>query len=135
MAVVTITSLIKQKSIVTIFIATVILTQSICQVAVNSHWSLLRNEFKSRKRKEMTLSCVYILQKTLYWKSCVVLNFLQLQQRKCNTCAELLFSLVKALLCCLYLCCCGNNLKLFINTMINGSSLKIVRSSLFLDCQ
>ena len=95
MAVVAITSLIKQKSIVTIFIATVILTQSICQVAVNSHWSLLRNEFKSRKRKEMTLSCVFILQKTLYWKSCVVLNFVQLQQRKCNTCAEFLFSLIK----------------------------------------
>ena len=131
MAVVTITSLIKQKSIVTIFIATVILTQSICQVAVNSHWSLLRTEFKSRKRKEMTLSCVFILQKTLYWKSCVVLNFVQLQQRKCNTCAEFLFSLIKTLLCC----CCGDNLKLSIYTMINGSSLKIVRSSLCLDCQ
>ena len=131
MAVVTITSLIKQICIVTIFIATVILTQSICQVAVNSHWSLLRNEFKSRKRKEMTLSCVFILQKTLYWKSCVVLNFVQLQQRKCNTCAEFLFSLIKTLLCC----CCGDNLKLSIHTMINGSSLKIVRSSLCLDCQ
>ena len=131
MAVVTITSLIKQICIVTIFIATVVLTQSICQVAVNSHWSLLRNEFKSRKRKEMTLSCVFILQKTLYWKSCVVLNFVQLQQRKCNTCAEFLFSLIKTLLCC----CFGDNLKLSIYTMINGSSLKVVRSSLCLDCQ
>ena len=71
------------------------------------------------------MSCVYLLQKIVYWKSCVVLNFVQLQQRKCNTCAEFLFSLIKTLLCC----CCGDNLKLSIYTMINGSSLKIVRSS------
>lgn len=84
---------------------------------VNSYWSL--NEWiQILKRKEKTLSCVYLLQKTLYWKSCVVLNFVQLQQRKCNTCAEFLFSLIKTLLCS----CCGDNLKLSIYTMINGSS-------------
>lgn len=90
------------------------------------------NPEKERKRPGPVFTSS---RKPVYSKSCVVLNFVQLQQQKCDTCAELLFSLIEASLCCLYPCCCGNNLKLFINTMINGSSLKIVRSSLCLDCQ